>query len=91
MFSKLNIKRGDPGTKESEFGGLSARGYGNSSIFINSADSIYRILINRSRDISYGMTQVSSPYILATKNTLDSPVVKTSSQTMKITYSLQQL
>ena len=91
-FSKLNIKRGDPGKyNESEFGGLSSRGYSNNSVFINSDDSIYRILVSRSRNTPYGMTQVSSPFILATKNTLDSPVVKTSSQTMKITYSLQQL
>lgn len=90
-FSKLNIKRVETGNNEAYFGGLSSRNPNSAEIFINSDNAIYRIWINRSSAVQYGMTQVSSPYILATKNTLDNPVVKTSAQTMKITYSLQQL
>ena len=31
-----------------------------------------------------------NPFVLTTKNNLDSPVTKTSSQTMKITYTLKE-
>ena len=36
-------------------------------------------------------TPVINPFIMTTKNNLDSPVVKTASQTMKITYTLSEV
>ena len=37
-----------------------------------------------------GCTPKLNPFILTTKNNLDEPVVKTASQTMKITYTLTE-
>ena len=41
-------------------------------------------------DSSVGCTPKLNPFILTTKNNLDEPVVKTASQTMKITYTLTE-
>ena len=41
-------------------------------------------------DVYVGCTPKLNPFILTTKNNLDEPVVKTASQTMKITYTLTE-
>ena len=41
-------------------------------------------------DSSVGCAPKLNPFILTTKNNLDEPVVKTASQTMKITYTLTE-
>lgn len=38
-----------------------------------------------------GFTTVLNPFVITTKNNLDSPVTKTASQTMKITYTLSEM
>ena len=43
------------------------------------------------RCMSYASYRLTiNPFILTTKNNLDAPVVKTASQTMKITYTLSE-
>ena len=41
-------------------------------------------------DYYMSCTPKLNPFILTTKNNLDEPVVKTASQTMKITYTLTE-
>lgn len=56
--------------------------------FITSSDNkIFKI--NNTTNMSY-LTEIQPPFFLTTKNNLDTPVTKTSEQSMKITYTLTE-
>lgn len=64
---------------------------------INANEMTYRSNIPLSNNVTWGRTGqylalsiTVNPFVLCTKNNLDSPVTKTASQTMKITYTLRE-